>query len=466
MQSRIKEILAKYYIEILLFVVCVGFYMVFYCVDGVIICADSHSYIERYLYREPLYPAYLAFFRMLFASSGTDYLSVAVFFQCLITGLSTWSFVSYLKKEFSLSLIPSAVIAMICLIVSIICRFLAQRGSMYSNCIMTESLCIPLFLLFSRYILEYCIHFFRKPLMISAILSVILISTRKQMLITLILLCLTMLYVAFRQKSGSALLRIGKGVIYAVITSLIILGLNSAIEFINSYCLYGQISSHFNDNRFLATEVFYVSEHEDADRIDDPDIRDLFLSIYEMCDAEGNMMHSANGGVLDRADFFADHYDAIQIDHMWVMIESFADQILSEDDGGADPIRREALVDQTSRQIITSILKHRLPSIIKVFGYNFIKGLCNTVAKSSKKLLPYVLIIMALYIVLMTVHITRAGADKLTVVSFYSLVSVLINVAVVSAVIFPQVRYTIYNMPLFYTSLFLLIHDRIRKEKS
>lgn len=40
-----------------------------------------------------------------------------------------------------------------------------------------------------------------------------------------------------------------------------------------------------------------------------------------------------------------------------------------------------------------------------------------------------------------------------------TLLSILCNVGLVSLVIFCQTRYTIYNMPLFYISLILLLYN-------
>ena len=63
------------------------------------------------------------------------------------------------------------------------------------------------------------------------------------------------------------------------------------------------------------------------------------------------------------------------------------------------------------------------------------------------------------------VHIVDSAADNSckkkwtgcrAILAVYTLLAVMINVAVVSATIFCQTRYMIYNMPLFYISLVLL----------
>ena len=50
---------------------------------------------------------------------------------------------------------------------------------------------------------------------------------------------------------------------------------------------------------------------------------------------------------------------------------------------------------------------------------------------------------------------------RLLIFSSIVLLSILVNVAVVSAVIFCQSRYTIYNMALFYVSGLLMLSDAV-----
>ena len=53
-------------------------------------------------------------------------------------------------------------------------------------------------------------------------------------------------------------------------------------------------------------------------------------------------------------------------------------------------------------------------------------------------------------------------ADVVLFASFV-LISIVINVGLVSMVIFCQTRYTIYNMALFYISLLLMLQEPVRR---
>ena len=115
---------------------------------------------------------------------------------------ATWTLVRYIWKELRLPESIAFLSLLMPLAVSFLCRFAAKRESMYSNSILTEGIAISLYLLFFRYLLEYCIHQSKKSLLLSSILVFIMISTRKQMFVTLALLVLCILIVNIVHKKA------------------------------------------------------------------------------------------------------------------------------------------------------------------------------------------------------------------------------------------------------------------------
>lgn len=183
--------------------ICLCFYLFFAFYDGAVICVDSPGYISMRLSREPFYPLFLAFFRKLFSSFPNDfYLTAVAFFQSGLMAFATWALVRYLWKELRLPKAVALVALAMPLGVSFLCRFAAKRESMYSNSILTEGIVIALYLLFFRYLLEYCLHQNRKSLILSSILVFVMVSTRKQMFMTLALLIICVVAVnIFRKKT-------------------------------------------------------------------------------------------------------------------------------------------------------------------------------------------------------------------------------------------------------------------------
>jgi len=449
-----------------------AFYVFFTIYDGVVICVDSESYIGMYLHREPFYPGLIAIFRGLFGGLGIIgpggaewYLFFVVAFQGILTALCSWSMVVFLTREFKLNHIWELGCMFITLAPSLLCRFAAHRGSMYSNCIMTEGICIPLFILFARFILDYIFNHKRAGLVFASICSFVMISSRKQMYVTLVLLVGAIIF--------TERMRIRRTVLILLIFVLSILACNRGLESIYSLAVHGEQSSHFNDNRFLSTMIFYTAEIEDAERIEDKDIKDLFINIYTLCDSEGSMRHSAENYIdesaimFDRArglvNHFEDHYDMIQIDHMWPMIEEVAGNRASEylgvDAGDSYEILKETYTDEINGAIISALLPATWTKIAAEFALSFAHGYVNTVAKSNRILDIYALIIGIVYIALLVRGLIKSGLTKTNIFALYTLAALIGNIALVSMVIFCQPRYMIYNMALFYISLVLMVKD-------
>ncbi len=423
-------------------------------------CVDSPSYIMMALSREPLYPTFLALNRLIF--KDPLYLKICVFEQGILAALAAYYLTAFIRKRGYLSGILSYVPLIIMLGVSCMCRFIAGRGSMYSNCILSEGITIPLFVIFICFLYEYLIDHSLNRLIISAVVSLLLISARKQMYLSLILLFLVILYVSVKeQKKGL------KGMLLAVVCAIAVLVSNYAYENMYHLAINGDNVTHFNDNRFLATVCYYVSERSDGDEIAVDEYRELFYEIYDACDADGSLMHDAPDGIFALADHFAAHYDMIQIDHMWPMTEEAAEHMtgtVTLSDGADEQIITETMTDNIMSYISSRLLKKNIGRIIKVAFADYVQGAVNTVAKSGGFLNIAGLIIWLIYVILLVMTRFRSGRTsarygqmrEISAFSILVLMSSVLNILLVGSFIFCQTRYMIYNMPLFYTGMFLM----------
>lgn len=429
------------------------FYLFFAFFDGAVICADSPSYIVMDISREPVYPMFLAFFRYLFRNSNADfYLTVIVFLQSVLAAFASWSLAIYLTKEFRLNRLFSSFLLFIPLAVSLLCRFAAKRGSMYSNSILTEGITISCYLLFFRFLFEYAVKQSKKSLLFCSILSFLLISTRKQMIFSLILLIICILYFYFGKKEFL------KGAVTALLCTAGILFCNLGLDLGYNYALRGEAVRHSSDTRFITTMAFYTAKREDADYIEDAEIRNLFLNIYDICDGNGYLKHSAGEGWLNRVSHFDSNYDHIQIDTMWPLINEFADG-----HSGSHVTDLSKNADQIMNVINHSLVPHNIFQIAITFTDNFFSGLVTTVAQRHPVLIWYSLFVYLFYILLLIYHIRKTKNKKVLLFSTFALFSVILNVGLVSLVIFCQTRYTIYNMALFYISLLLMIKEPLSR---
>lgn len=433
--------------SLFMLLVSLVFYLFFAFYDGAVICVDSPSYINMELSREPFYPLFLAFFRRIFSGPQNDfYLTAAVFAQSILAALSCWSFAAFLTRKLTISRLFSMGVLLIPMAVSLLCRFAARRGSMYSNSILTEGIAISLYLLFFRYLLEYVADRTRTSFAACCILAFLLISARKQMAVSLAMLMICTGIVFF---SGKKYLQ---GLACLLLTGLCVLAGSALLDFGYNYALRGEMVRHSGDTRFITTMAFYTAERSDADYIEDEGIRDLFLKIYDICDENGFLKRHANRGWLGRVSHFGDHYDHIQIDTMWPLVNDYA---LERWGGGITDLNENA--DRVMDIINQSVIPHNIPEILGAFGDNFLSGLVTTVAQRNALLIWYSLLVYVLYLWLLFHHIRKKENRFMILFSSLTLLSVLLNVGLVSLVIFCQTRYTIYNMALFYISLMLML---------
>ncbi len=428
------------------------FYLFFAFYDGTVICADSPSYISMSVTREAFYPSLLALSRSVFGNNDT-YLFAVIVVQSVIAAFAAWSLEEFLRKEIQMPKWISLCILALPLMVSFLCRFAALRSSMYSNSIMTEGIAVSLYLVVIRELLEYLFYQTKKSLIIGSLLSALLISTRKQMLVTLALLALAIMAAAWWKKN------IGRGIMKAVVISILVMAAVLVYDRGYNYMVRGEIAGHSSDNRFIMTMIFYTAEEKDAVYVEDPEIRKLFLDIYHVCDDSGFLGSSAGAGWYQEVTHFGDHYDHIQIDTMWPMIHDYVEKQKGLEPNEQQSMELEIETDRIMNVLIADLLPHKLIRIAEVLWNNFLSGLVTTVAQRTPILVWYTVLAYLGYAVLLIYNIKVNKLSKVNIFALLTVVSIILNVGLVSAVIFCQTRYTIYNMPLFYMSGLLMLYE-------
>lgn len=440
------------------------FYLFFAFYDGAVICVDSPSYITMNLSREPLYPLLLAAFRTVFSRDGGEfYLTVVAFFQSILAAFAGWSLADYIYRKFRLPKVIALGVLFMPMAVSLLCRFAAKRGSMYSNSILTEGIAISMYLLFFRYLLEYWFENTRKSLIICVLLSFLMFSTRKQMAIALAMLAVSVLVLNFWKKTWK------KGIGITVAAAVLVLGGSVLFDWGFNLALRGDVVSHSSDGRFVTTMAFYTADRSDAEAFEDEEIGQLFLEIYDVCDAAGYLKHSAGEGWLNRVSHFGDHYDHIQIDTMWPMINDYV-----REKYGDGEVEVNVKADEVMSVMNRTVVPLHLDRILGCFIDNFISGLITTVAQRNTILNWYSLFIYLFYLGMLVWNVLllkkQSGPDRIltgmtVTIAGLTALSICFNVGLVSLVIFCQTRYTIYNMAQFYISLILMMYNGVMKQR-
>ncbi|MDD6179913.1 MAG: hypothetical protein PUB44_08710, partial [Clostridium sp.] len=172
--------------EILLPAFCLLFYLFLFFLDGVNLSADSQSYIDFTYGREPFYPLFLAFFRLLFGAGF--YFKAVVFVQCLLWAVSMYALTKTVCEKVQGGVFSACVLVFFQAAVVFLCRVVAARHATYCNEICSEGIAIPLFTLLLTELSAYSTDYKNSRLITSMLIGALLISTRKQMYIVVLIM--------------------------------------------------------------------------------------------------------------------------------------------------------------------------------------------------------------------------------------------------------------------------------------
>lgn len=428
------------------------FYLFWFAVDGMIMSVDAQSYIDGYYGREALYPSILFLLRSLFGASS--YLYVTVLLQCIFAAVATWRFTEVLAAKFHLGILSIAAIEGIQFAVVLLCRFFAVRRSTYCNSIESEGIAIPLFILFVLELLQFLWSKRYKYLVWVTLLAVCLICTRKQMLMVLPILLLTYLGAGIYLKFNL------KKVLISLCSVIAAFGIAQGVNYLYNFALRGEFMHPTQNYTFLAISALYSSDMEDVENIEDENLRALCMTIVSQIEDREYSYKYASGGWEQLAHHYADNYDLIQFEITYPAIYEYVyDQnILSQND-----------VEKAVDALIESIWKELVPKcwmdMLRVATSNMYMGICNTVSKASPSLIWYNILFCLTYIVLIFRNIVKKRNGEITGMALVIAVSVAANVGTVGITIFAQVRYMIYNMPLIYAAMYLLLWSYIREKR-
>lgn len=468
--NKFTTYIKEHLFSIIMFLGTTAFYLFFAFYDGVAIYPDSHTYIEMSFAREPFYPLFLAFFRFFHPE---NYLLHAVIFQSLLMAFCGWILAEYLRKKLHIHKVYSIILYLLPIATSLLCRFAAKRASMYTNSILTEGICTSLYLLFIYCILKYLWDCSKTHIALSWLIAFIMISSRKQMLMVLPILFLAIVYANYNNK------KLWRGIIIAVISCFMIFPAFKLFDCTYNYFVRGTFQGHSSSNRFITTMVFYNAECSDADYIKEDDVKQLFLNIYDACDKKGYLGSHAAKGWFHEVNHFSDHYDHIQINTMWPMIQQHSIETINSQYSHANLSLEELKTlydletDRLNTIMIRSVLPHQLPELIKSLINNFLSGLVITIAQFRQILVPYTIIMFLLYFILTGrlafywYHNRNVSSEKVdlalknAIFALITLLGIFFNILLVSTVIFCQTRYTIYNMPLFYMAGAILLYQNL-----
>lgn len=423
----------------------IAFYLLFFFVDGVQETADTNGYVIFNISREPLYPVLLAFFRSVFGVE--NYFSYVGLFQCLLWGVVTWYVSISLRRYINGENYLSFIFTVIFTAVTLLTRFGATRKALYALDLATEGITMPLFYLFVLFLLGHFLLKENKYLICTICCAILLILTRKQMYIVIPIMGIAYLLMMLLKQ-----IKFKKMIILWCLT-IGAFGASILLDIGYNYVVRGKAVRHTSDSAFLLITTLYSSDAEDNIYFEDENIKDLFEQVIEERDTQKWGYDDAPSDMFGMAGYYADHYDLIYFE----IVNPFFYDYLTEH-GIDDYLERELVYNELTDYMISCLFAKNISKISYVFISNSVVGFCNTVAKSSKILIPAVVLVYMIYIGLIGWFGKKDRACKEFIIASVVMICIVVNVLAVSIMIFSQSRYMIYNMPFFYCAAYLMLY--------
>lgn len=460
------------------------FYIGMAIIDGTVWCVDSASYTSMDFSREPVYPLFLLGIRKLFELfdfAGTmygqpSYLFCVVIIQSLLwvytaARLGIYMYDYTLEQRYSRQ--RATIVGLMGLFsqmaVAILNRFVANRGSMYSECIMTEALAMPLFVLFSIRLFELFRNYSAMNMLAVFLLSVLISSIRKQMLITILVMGAVSLIIHLivkRTRDPRRFLSIViMGILAVISIGVIDRGYNLAVR--------GKFAEHVGNSKGTLCTVLYTADAEDVhiyDKYEDsqefPELGSLYTRIYNECVAKELTISYApsqnfDSTWLEMTSHYAEGYDIIGFDIVIPYCQQYVSEKFPELSGPEFDIKENEVEAVLAKELllkdIKGIFTGKSSEFLYVLVANVAKALVISVANNRPAILVKVSIFIYLfYLILFSVRLIMKKDEKSRELCLFALIvfmGILINSVVTGSMIFPQPRYMCYGMGLFYLTI-------------
>ena len=432
---------------IILLICSAIFYGAMFLLFKVGVYNDSQQYIDMHIHREPGYSLFLWGIRQVVGDAERS-LWLAAILQNILAIFVTAKVVDFFSEEFNLNKIETALLMLLQFVPHLVTVFMSVTRVVFSNGILSESLCYPLFQLFIVFCYKSFFDTKNKSAIWCAVIGFLLAITRSQFMIAF-LIWLVLLAIKYFMKKE-----------YRRILFVVLL---TAVMFVSRSYLFKCYNYVFNEKHFVSgtyggvntlANIMYASDREDGERIEDEFTREMFYLMYdEMC-ALGWSRENAGEGILKQGIFLEGVHDSIKFD---VLDRSYADVL--EGMGYTDYYDREMKADATSMEMIKALL----PSCLGVWLGNYFmlafRGMMRCIGITH----PLIgIVVWGLYGFAFIMCFYKLYKDKWSKegwLMFISLLSILALSFSTAITIMCLSRYMIYGFVPFYTALLMIVRE-------
>lgn len=435
---------------LLIFIGLLIFFLGMYAVNGIGIYDDSGQYIIMHVHREPLYPLFLAIFRV---AAGEDAgLVLAVIMQNILTALSIVMLIEYLRERFSLSIRGELVLLVLELMPHLATRYVSTYGIVLESSILSEALCIPLFQFFALFTLRMIYERKKTDVILSFVFAWLLSMTRGQMMTTILIwMVITGVMFIMRRQYRRLLIPILAVVCAFGMRSLSVHTYN---YFVTGYFIgntYGQVTK--------LTNVIYACDEEDGEVFEDGSLeREFFNLFYADADAMGANYKYGGSTFTERAAHLEEYHDKLKFEVLDANMTAYYFGL------GKSYYEQSILSDKLAGEMFRKLF----PLCLGQWLYDYIllcsRGFIRSIAVVHPLINWIALLIYAATAGLVIWRIRRRKYSDAVWMMGVALLFIIANVCATSLMIMCLSRYMIYGFSLFYMALFLLIRESFKND--
>ncbi len=404
---------------------------------GVGVYNDSEQYIAMHIHREPLYPLFLAFFRMW---CGEGYLTVAAAAQNLLTAVSIWVLAEYIAAHFKLRLWEELVVVLLQIVPHLMTRYVSALHIFLENSVMSEALFL-------------------------------LSMTRGQMMTTILMWLVLLLLQAFsgmaaHRRAGTTddggvglpqngWRRLAGSVLLPVFATAAVFGLRSLTVHVYNYAVTGYFMGNTYGQVNTLTNVIYACDREDGEVFEADSLeRAFFERFYEEADAlEANYKYGGDT-FTERAQHLEASHDALKFQVLEADLSAYYFGL-----GQIDYYQQSSMSDEMAG----IMLKKLLPVCFGQWLYDYVLlctyGFIRSVAVVHPLINWVALLFYAGAVGLSIWQIRRFKRSDAVWAMGVALLFIAANVCAASMTIMCLSRYMVYGFSFFYTAGFLLVRE-------
>lgn len=414
-------------------------------VGGVGVYNDSEQYITMHIHREPLYPLYLAAFRVI---CGEGYLTAAMAGQGILTAVGITALTEYLTRRFGLRLWEELLVVALQLMPHLITRYVSALHIFLENSVMSEGLCIPLFTIFLYFLLRMLFEGKGRDAVLALLFAYLLSMTRGQLMTTILLWALLLGIRMVLQKKYRSLFICASAVI------LVFLLRNLTVHVYN----YG-VTGYFMGNTYgqvnTLTNVMYACDERDREVFEEGDLEQAFFDSFYRKAMERKLNHAYAGDSFgERAAYLEANHDILKFQILEAELSAYYFGL-----GEVDYYEQSSMSDEMAGKMI----KKLLPACFGQWLYDYILLCRNGFVRSIAVVHPVInFAALFLYLLAAGLSIWLVFARKrfqAAVVMGTALLFIAANVCATSITIMCLSRYMIYGFSLFYIALYLVIRE-------